>query len=198
MPPAPRPLTPVVEDLESGEPPILSPAASDYNEDALKDIGGQPTTEQAARLLQFVQVVHKLALAFGQATNLHSDRFINAVMHSIPKKGTRGGNGWNTYESFARSEQHAVAEYQRILLSFDPDSMELPQLSNADLSAMYKKFQEAYSEGEAELILEKYAELMLLEGEETLASRQRQFDRICNGLRGSVRVAFLCCARNLF
>jgi hypothetical protein len=90
----------VVEDLESGEPPILSPAASDYNEDALKDIGGQPTTEQAAGLLQFVQVVRKLALAFGQATNLHSDRFINAVMHSIPKKGTRGGNGWNTYESF--------------------------------------------------------------------------------------------------
>jgi hypothetical protein len=76
--------------------------------------------------------------------------------------------------------------------------MELPQLSNADLSAMYKKFQEAYSEGEAELILEKYAELTLLEGEETLASRQRQFDRICNGLQGSVRVAFLCCARNLF
>ncbi|KAJ7827068.1 hypothetical protein B0H13DRAFT_1917870 [Mycena leptocephala] len=118
MPPAPRPLTPVVEDLESGEPPILSPAASDYNEDTLKDIGGQPTTEQAARLLQFVQV-----------------------------------------------------------------------LSNADLSAMYKKFQEAYSEGEAELILEKYAELTLLEGEETLASRQRQFDRICNGLQGSIDIA---------
>jgi hypothetical protein len=188
----------VVEDLELGELPIPSPAASDYNEDALKDIGGRPTTEQATRLLQFVQVVRKLALAFGQVTNLHSDRFINAVVRSIPKKGTRGGNGWNTYESFARSKQHAVAEYQRILPSFDPDSMELPQLSNADLSAMYKKFQEAYSEGEAELILEKYAQLTLLEGEETLASRQRQFDRICNGLRGSVRVAFLCCARNLF
>ncbi|KAJ7876972.1 hypothetical protein B0H13DRAFT_2547937 [Mycena leptocephala] len=170
MPAAPCPLTPVVEDLESGEPPIPSPAASDYNEDTLaKDIGGRPTKEQATKLLQFVQVVRKLALTFGQAANLHSDRFINAVVCSIPKKGTRGGNGWSTYKCFARSQQHA--------------------LSNADLSAMYKKLQEAYPEGEAELILEKYAEWMLLEGEETLASRQRQFDRICNGLWVSIDIA---------
>ncbi|KAJ7924773.1 hypothetical protein B0H13DRAFT_2315102 [Mycena leptocephala] len=190
IPAVSRPLTPVVEDLESGAPSIPSPVASDYNEDALaKDIGGRPTKEQAAKLLQFVQVVRKLALAFGQSANLHSDRFINAVACSIPKKGTRSGNGWNKYEAFARDEQHAVAEYKQINPSFDPKTMALPQLSNADVNAMWRKFQEAYPDSKAELILEKYAECVLLGGEETLASRQRHFDRICNGLRASIDIA---------
>jgi hypothetical protein len=87
----------VVEDLESGAPLIPSPAASDYNEDALaKDIGGRPTKEQAAKLFQFVQVVRKLALAFGQSSNIHSDRFINAVARSKKKALGVGMGGTST------------------------------------------------------------------------------------------------------
>ncbi|KAJ7901433.1 hypothetical protein B0H13DRAFT_1883022 [Mycena leptocephala] len=156
MPPGPRPLTPVVEDLELGELPIPSPAASDYNEDALKDIRGRPTTEQAARLLQFVQV--ELGVGMG---------------------GTR-----------TRVSREASSMRWQSINGYSPALILTPWNSpSSPTRMMYKKFQEAYSEGEAELILEKYAELMLLEGEETLASRQRQFDRICNGLRGSIDIA---------
>jgi hypothetical protein len=184
-----RVLTPVVEDLEPGEIRIPSPPPADYVDPL--DLGGRPSTEQATRIVQFVQVVRKLALAFGKETDLNSDRFINAVARSLPKRGSRGGNGWNTYEAFARSEEHCVEEYQRIQPSFDPRTMELPPISAADLSAMYKQFQEVYPDGQAEVLLEKYSEWTQLGTDETMASRQRQFDKICNNLRASVRVFFL-------
>ncbi|KAJ7828172.1 hypothetical protein B0H13DRAFT_2437995 [Mycena leptocephala] len=185
------PLPPVVEDLELGEElPVPPPPPSDYDEDHLeKDIGCQPTSAQAALLVQFVQVVRKLALAFGAESGLHSDRFLNAVLRSMPKRGARGVNGWNTYEAFARSEEHAVEEYQRIEPTFDPLTMDLPLLSTANLSAMYKKFQETFPDGQAEALLEKYAEWAQLGVDDTLASRQRQFNRICKGLQASIDAA---------
>jgi hypothetical protein len=194
-PAAHRVLTPVIEESDLGEAqedlPMPPPPDSDYDEDALaKDVGGRPSIEQASRVVQFVQVVRDLALAFGQATGLHSDRFLSALVRSMPNRKGRAGNGWNIYEGFARSEEHAVEEYRRIEPTFDPTTMALPQLSTMDLSAMYKKFQEAYPEGEAEALLEKYAEWTQLGVDETMASRQRQFDRICKGLQASVRVLF--------
>jgi hypothetical protein len=183
------PSPPVVEDLEPGELQIPSPPPADYVDPP--DMGGRPSTEQAARIVQFVQVVRKLALAFGKEMELNSDRFINTVSRSLPKRGSWGGNGWNTYEAFARSEEHCVEEYQRIQPSFDPRTMELPPISAADLSAMYKQFQEVYPDGQAEVLLEKYSEWTQLRTDETMASRQRQFDKICNNLRASVRVFFL-------
>ncbi|KAJ7239176.1 hypothetical protein B0H12DRAFT_1075062 [Mycena haematopus] len=158
------------------------------DERSVKDLGGRPSRTQATMLSDFVAAVRRLAQTYGTTTNLPPDRFLTAVVRSM-SKGSRGGNGWNTYESFARCDEHVITEYQRIRPDFDPDTMDMPSLSTADLSAMYKKFQEAYPDGEAESILEQYSELVLLQQDDTLASRQRQFDKICNGLRTSIHAA---------
>ncbi|KAJ7922223.1 hypothetical protein B0H13DRAFT_1865989 [Mycena leptocephala] len=133
--------------------------------------------------------VHTLSMAFGQETGLEPEHFITALTHSIPKKGSRSGNGWNMYQSFARSNRHAVEEYQHIAPDFDPITMELPVLTAVDLRDMYKKFQEDFPEGEAESILEAYSELAHLNHDETMASRQRQFERVCKSIRASINAA---------
>ncbi|KAJ7881224.1 hypothetical protein B0H13DRAFT_1891431 [Mycena leptocephala] len=155
----------------------------------VKDVGGRPTSDQAGRLVQFVQAVHTLSIVFGQETGLEPERFITALTRSIPKKGSRSGNGWNLYQSFARSDRHAVEEYQRIAPDFDPITMELPMLTAFDLCDMYKKFQEDFPEGEAESILEAYSELAHLDHDETMASRQRQFEWVCKSIRASIDAA---------
>jgi hypothetical protein len=166
---------------------------NDGEDDAVvKDVGGRPTSDQAGRLVQFVQAVRTLSIAFGQETGLEPERFITALTRSIPKKGSRSGNGWNLYQSFARSDRHAVEEYQRIAPDFDPITMELPVLTAFDLRDMYKKFQEDFPEGEAESILEAYSELAHLDHDETMASRQCQFERVCKSIRASV-CFFLSC-----
>jgi hypothetical protein len=180
-------LPPVAEDSEP-EFQMPSPPAGE-GDAAVKDAGGRPTTDQAGRLVQFVQAVRSLAVAFGEECNLPLERFLTAIARSVTKKGkgSRIGNGWNLYESFARSERHAIDEYMRIAPDFDPATMTLPQLTSVDLRDMYNKFQETFPDGEAETILEAYSEYAQLEQDETLASRQRQFDRVCSGLQLTVR-----------
>jgi hypothetical protein len=58
---------------------------------------------------------------------------------------------------------------------------------------MYRKFQEAYPEGEAETILHKYQEVAQGEQEDTLAGQQQLFDWVCTGFRGSVCVPSTLC-----
>jgi hypothetical protein len=142
---------------------------------------------QAASMAGFVQEVRSLAEKYSQENGLPAERYLAAVVRAADK-GSRGGNGWNTYQAFARSRCHAAAEYQRIAPDFDRHTMKLPRFTATDLSCMYRKFQEAYPDGEAETILGKYQEVAQGEQEDTLASRQRQFDRVCNSFRGSVRI----------
>ncbi|KAJ7801132.1 hypothetical protein B0H14DRAFT_3490004 [Mycena olivaceomarginata] len=153
-----------------------------------KDFGGRPSKVQAASMAGFVQEVRSLAEKYSQENGLPAERYLAAVVRAADK-GSRGGNGWNTYQAFARSRRHAAAEYQRIAPDFDPHTMKLPRFTATDLSCMYRKFQEAYPDGEAETILGKYQQVAQGEQEDTLASRQRQFDRVCNSFRGSIDAA---------
>jgi hypothetical protein len=107
-------------------------------------------------------------------------------MCSIPK-APRTQNGWNAYQGFASSSAHRTEELRRIQPDYDPETTPFPTLSNAELSAMYKKFLEAFPEGEAEAVLAQFSLLSILQQDESMQDCQRQFQRICKGLRASVR-----------
>ncbi|KAJ7723037.1 hypothetical protein B0H14DRAFT_3520155 [Mycena olivaceomarginata] len=136
-------------------PTVMTPptrAIPDSDADAAgKDFGGRPSKVQAASMAGFVQEGRSLAEKYSQENGLPAERYLAAV-------------------AFARSRRHAAAEYQRIAPDFDPHTMKLPRFTATDLSCMYRKFQEAYPDGEAETILGKYQEVAQGEQEDTLAT----------------------------
>ncbi|KAJ7235173.1 hypothetical protein B0H12DRAFT_1076159 [Mycena haematopus] len=168
-------------DDDDNDAPIVSTSDA-------KDVGGRPSKVQASLVEAFVKEVRLLAESYGKKGGLPPERFLTAFARSM-SKGGRSGNDWNAYQAFACSHTHCVEEYQRIHPDFDPTTMDIPQLTAGDLSQMYKKFLEAFPDGEAEIILEKHADLALLEQEESLASRQRHFDRVCSRIRSMINTA---------
>ncbi|KAJ7739074.1 hypothetical protein DFH07DRAFT_983960 [Mycena maculata] len=150
-------------------PPTLAPVAEDpmspFDDNDTdgtgsvgKDVGGRPSKAQMASMAGFLEDVRELADTYSLESGLPVERYLTAAACAM-SKASRGGNGWNIYQGFARSAEHAVAEYQHIRPDFDLATMDLPRFSAADLSAMYKRFQEDYPDGEADAVLEKYSEL---------------------------------------
>jgi hypothetical protein len=139
-----------------------------------------------AQLADFVKEAQQLAHSYAERSGLPPDRFLSTLMRSIPKS-PHTQNGWNAYQGFAASTAHRTEELRRIRPDYDPETTPFPTLSNTELSAMYKKFQEAFPEGEAEAVLAKFSLLSILQQDESMQDRQRQFQRICKGLRASVR-----------
>ncbi|KAJ7722725.1 hypothetical protein DFH07DRAFT_783733 [Mycena maculata] len=167
-----RSLTPVAEAAEPSS--LLSPAGSDFDADAVaaKDTGGRPSKEGAEGITLFTTAVHELAAAFSKKYSLSANRFLAA----------------NIYQRFARSSSHASVEYQHINPAFNPNTMDLPQLTVDNFRNMYAKFQKFYAE-EWEEILEQWGEMTHNEGDETLGGRQRLFDWVCKDLRASINAA---------
>ncbi|KAJ7815686.1 hypothetical protein B0H14DRAFT_3476054 [Mycena olivaceomarginata] len=83
---------------------------SDTNADAAaKDVGGRPSKAQAASMVDFIQEVRLLAEQYSEDSDLAAERYLAAVVRAADK-GSRSGNGWNTYQAFAQSCRHAATE----------------------------------------------------------------------------------------
>lgn len=203
LPPPPQrnPLSTIPEVPEDGNPRTTTTSATTATTSvtatatsatsasastSTKDVGGRPNSDQVDLMSRFVKQTHKQAAEYAARCGLSPERFLAALMRAQPK-APRTQNGWNAYEGFAHTLEHRVKELRRIQPDYDPDTTPFPTLSGQEISAMYKLFQEAHPDGEAERILEKFSQVSMLEQEETMQDRQRQFQKICKSLRALVR-----------
>ncbi|KAK6974536.1 hypothetical protein R3P38DRAFT_2811906 [Favolaschia claudopus] len=144
------------------------------------DTGGRPSRDAISWRTDFLDSVQRLSKAFARDSGIPSERFMKA----LGNHSAGGWNSWNVYQSFATDPEHAVREYQRIDPSFNGSYDKIPRLSSKQLSAMHSKFKTSYSQGGmGDIILRKYDEGVFLSKGETLASRQRAFEKQCGLFR---------------
>lgn len=187
------------EDME--HPPstsrVTSGASSAERRDSEEgdiDSGGRPTNKKQEILDTHFETMFQTALSAARETGFTLSRVLKAFgqRHIAPTIG-RSPNKWNGYQTYAnRTAGNRIQERKRIEPDYifdnksDPDT-EPPALTTEELQDSWKVFQQEYTAGVIEEILNSDKILGIIEGDETLAARQRKFDKIIENMRRMVR-----------
>ncbi|KAK7064630.1 hypothetical protein R3P38DRAFT_3165654 [Favolaschia claudopus] len=152
------------------------------------DSGGRLKSDHKMIIKECVTEVKQLMEVYRDTRNVPIERLNKALLDALSGASRRSGsNGWNTYQSFATDPRNAVNEYRRLDKTFTSRNVDdLPQFTGDMLRKMYALFKEALPEDHAKEALRAYQEMIDSEKKETLISRQRQFDKICEGLKSTV------------
>ncbi|KAK7062071.1 hypothetical protein R3P38DRAFT_2758376 [Favolaschia claudopus] len=178
-----------VEEVDEEEDDAMQEVAEE-GDDAMQvvgDSGGRLKNDQKAIIRECVTEVRQLLEVYRDTRKVPIERLNKALLDALSAASHRSGNGWNAYQAFATDPRNAVDEYRRFNEDFTSDDVDdLPQFTSEMLKNMYRLFKEAHPEGRAKEALRIYQEMAESEKKETLISRQRQFDKICEGFKSTM------------